>query len=273
MIWVLTKTNHKLSIHPWVRIWLRAGPIGKIGITLMVMVLLVGVWGVAQVLVTATTPQSGWLGPQRPSPLAWLGGLAGTLIFLPPLFLVVDGVTDWVATRGDIEKMMVSADVVLATRGEYIGGHPMLPHGRFVYLTLAGTVESPLLIIVLPQPGGRAAKVFSMPVLDVEKTKDQLGEAGEEATVAVMLANVTFEAQFIGQRSLLNVEYIGKKGRRHQVQLGHFFWGDGEVQNWRNYIVCIQAQAETGERPYGPWKTLPSGQRTRASRKSGRLKA
>jgi hypothetical protein len=124
-------------------------------------------------------------------------------------------------------------------------------------------MDNPQLTIGLPQPEGGADKEFTMPVLDVEKANERLGEAEEEATVSVMLANVTYERQFIGQRSILSVEYIGDAGRRHQVELGHFFWGDAEVQNWRNHIVCIQHQAETGERPYGPWKSLP---RTRAKR-------
>jgi hypothetical protein len=260
MIWALTMRNHKLSVRPWVRTWLRAGAIGKSAITLGAMIVLAGVWGVVQLLVIVTTPQSGWFGPQRHSPFAWLGVLTGISIFFPPLFLGVDRVIDWLATRVDIRRMMVAPDVVLATRGEYIGGHPLLPHGRFVYLTLAGTKESPQLNIVLPRPGDTVDETFPMPVLDVEKTRERLGEVEEEATTTVMLANVTFETQFMGQRSILNVEYVGKMGRRHQVEFGHFLWGDGEVQNWRNHIVCIQAQAETGERPYGPWKTLPSGQ-------------
>ena len=102
------------------------------------------------------------------------------------------------------------------------------------------------------------AYAFSMPVVDIEKTKERLGEAEEQVTTTVMVADVTLETKFIGPRAVLNVEYIGQKGRRHQVEFGHFFLGDGEVQNWRNYIVCIQAQAETGQRPFGPWKTLPA---------------
>ena len=259
MVWYFTKRNHQLSIHPWVRAWLGAGPIKKILIVLVIMALLAAIWGAVQALILATTRGGGWLTPSRPSPFTWLGKLVGMLLFLPPLAWIVDGVVDWRDTRNDIAKMMSSPDVVLATRGEYIGGHPRLPHGRFVYLTLAGTLENPQLNIVLPQPEGKPDEVFSMPVLEVEKTKERVLEAEEEATGTIMLANVTFETQFIGQRSRLSVEYVGKAGRRHQVELGNFLFGDGEVQNWRNYIVCIQAEADTGEKPYGPWKSLPSG--------------
>ena len=96
-----------------------------------------------------------------------------------------------------------------------------------------------------------------MPILDVEKTQEKLGEVTEEVKTTVSLASISFETQVIGPRSVLQVEYIGKQGRRHQVEFGHFFYGDGEVQNWRNHIVCIQSQTETGDRPYGPWKDLP----------------
>jgi hypothetical protein len=36
--------------------------------------------------------------------------------------------------------------------------------------------------------------------------------------------------------------------------------GSAKVQNWRNFVVCIQAEADMGKSPYGPWKSLPKGQ-------------
>jgi len=267
MIWYFTRREHDLSIHPRVRAWLRAGPIGKGAIIFGMMVLLVGLWGAAQVLVMETMPPSYLFGPKRVSPYLWVRSLAGTMIFIPPLLLVIDMITDSLVTKSDIRERMKHANVALVTRGEYIGGHPMLPHGRFVYLKLWGNMENPQLSIGLPDEAGGADKEFAMPVLDVEKTKERLGEAEEEMTTTIMLANVTYERRFIGERSILSVEYIGEMGRRHQVEVGHFFWGDAEVQNWRNHIVCLQHQAETGERPYGPWKSLPSKQRTQAARK------
>ena len=266
MIWYLTKTKHELSIQPWVRRWLRAGPVGKILKTLVAMALLGAIGGVLWVMAMVATPNTGWMEPRRVNffsvLFSVLAGLVALLTQVPLLFLIVDSIMDRKRTRGDIRRLMRSPDVVLATRGEYIGGHPMLPHGRFVYLTLGGTLENPLLNIILPKTKGMADEVFSMPVLDVEKSREGVGEAAEETTATVVLANITFEAQLMGRRSLLDVEYIGNTGRRYQVELGHFFLGDGEVQNWRNFMVCIQAEAETGQSPHEPWETLPSGQPT-----------
>ena len=51
-------------------------------------------------------------------------------------------------------------------------------------------------------------------------------------------------------------------GRKQVVAITRFLFGNGEVQAWHNYISCIQAEADTGKPPYGPWKSLPAGQAT-----------
>lgn len=172
---------------------------------------------------------------------------------------VVEVIVEGKVTRDDLSRMMRSPNVVLATRGEYIGGHPQLPHGRFVYLTLGGALENPLLSIVLPRAGGLADDSFAMPILDVQKTSQSVAPTGEETTVNVTLASVTFRAKFLGEQATLNVEYIGQVGRKQDVELTRFFFGNGELQGWHNYVICIQAEADTGRPPHGPWKSLPRG--------------
>jgi len=54
----------------------------------------------------------------------------------------------------------------------------------------------------------------------------------------------------------LNIEYTSA-GRKYQIELGSFLRGNDEVQQWKNFLTCTQAEADTGKVPYGPWKTLP----------------
>ena len=257
MIWERTKRDHNLSINPWVRAWVRGSWVVKALLTLGLTGFLGMVWLMIRLVALGSSLGSGLLQQRGSSPLDWLGSLAGFLFFLVPVVLVADRVHDDRVTRADITRLMAKPDIVLATRAEYIGGHPKLPHGRFVYLALGGSLEAPHVTLILPGPG-ETQDVFSMPVVDVEQATEGVGEA--EETVSAMLAKVILETEVIGQRALLNVTYAGEMGRRHVVELGHFLFGDGEVQNWRNHIVCIQSEADTGEQPYGPWKSLPSSQ-------------
>lgn len=271
MIWYFFKSDHNAAIRPRIRAWLRSGLIGKILTTLVVLFFLGGLWVILNYLALLTAYSGGFFQPSQFNFFGFLAKVVAFCAFIVFLFPFLDNYVDSRVTRNEIKRMESSPDVMLATRGEYIGGHPLLPHGRFVYLTLGGTLQNPQLKIVLPQPVEKGDKVFSMPVLDVEKTQEKIGEATEEIKTKVMLASVSLETQFIGPRSVLQVEYIGKQGRRHQVEFGHFFYGDGEVQNWRNHIVSIQSQAETGERPYGPWKDLPIPRAKRADKGNAKL--
>lgn len=251
MIWYLTKGSHKWSIHPLVRAWLRAGGLARF---IVIVVASVG-------LALLSSPVFGALalifGNGKFS--QFIRGLPSILIWGAWIFWVIDTYMENRTTRGDVKVLLASPNVVLATRGEYIGGHPQLPHGRFVYLTLGGTRENPQLSMVLPGAGGKSDDSFAMPVLDLQKTTQKLEKTGDETTVNVTLASVTFRAKFLGEQATLNVEYIGQAGRKQGVEITRFLFGNGEIQTWRNYIVCIQAEADTGKPPYGPWKTLPVG--------------
>lgn len=248
MIWYLTRSNHRLAIQPWVRAWLRTGWKVRflfiIGFTILLGAFTTSLrWGLAMQFGRNEFLE---IAPQVVIAVIWILGV---------LEVIVEGKV----TRDDLGRMMRSPNVVLATRGEYIGGHPQLPHGRFVYLTLGGALENPLLSIVLPRSGGMADDSFAMPVLDVQKTSQSVAPTGEETTVNVTLASVTFRAKFLGEQATLNIEYIGQAGRKQDVELTRFFFGNGELQGWHNYVICIQAEADTGRPPHGPWKSLPGG--------------
>jgi hypothetical protein len=136
-----------------------------------------------------------------------------------------------------------------------------LPHGRFVYLNLSGTRENPQLRVVLPQPAGQQALIFALPLLDVQEASERRELANADLAMGQAMANsladVRFRSKGWGQQAFLNVAYTGPAGRKHVVEFGNFLLGDEEIQNWRNYIVCSQAEADTGEKPYGPWISLP----------------
>ena len=99
----------------------------------------------------------------------------------------------------------------------------------------------------------------------MQKTTEKKEKDGSETTLSVGTSFLTFRAKLLGERAVLNVEYVAQAGRKQRVEFANFLAGNGEVQTWRNYIVCIQAEADTGEKPYGPWKSLPS--RTKAPEK------
>jgi hypothetical protein len=251
MIWYLTKGNHKWSIHPLVRAWLRAG-----GLTRFVVVA-----GVSVLLSLAASPVFAVIAQifGRGEFSQFIRGLPRILVWGAWILWVIDAYMDKRTTRGDLKKLLVSPNVVLATRGEYIGGHPQLPHGRFVYLTLGGVMENPLLNIVLPRAGGIPDDTFAMPILDLQKTTQSVAKTGDEATVNLTLASVTFRAKLLGEQATLKVEYIAQAGRKQTVEITRFLFGNGEIQTWHNYVICIQAEADTGQPPYGPWKSLPRG--------------
>lgn len=235
MVWALSKGNHELSCSRWVRWWLRAG----LGPRFIVTVMLAAIaGGGVMLLIGATTPTSFSLGSRGNSPLMPLTWLPAAIILL----FVLDALWDNLDTNGELSSLKARRDVVLATRGEYVGGHPKLPRGRFLYLLLEGSLENPKLTLLLP-PATKPV-LFPMPVLDLEKTKSQL-------------AKIVSQTAILGRKLTLTIEYTGEAGRKHEVELSHFFHGASEVQGWRNYIVCIQAEAETGQPPYGRWKSLP----------------
>jgi hypothetical protein len=187
-------------------------------------------------------------------------GLFGFMAMVPFGFWLLDGFVDARVTSGQIKKLMTRDDVVLATRAEYTGGHPQLPHGRFAYLTLAGTRENPALTLLFPgnEPTTHD-ELFEVPLLDVDKHDSKTDEA--ESPAGELLASLSEKPakMFAEERVTLNVRYQGLGGRKHIVELTSFYHGGDEVRNWRNYLVCAQAEADTGVTPRLPWKSLRSG--------------
>jgi hypothetical protein len=235
MIWWFASSDHEFAISGWVRNWLRSSFADR---SLQVLFLSVPWW-------------MGWavLSALAKNAVPFL--LAGSI---PVSLLLLDAIIDHYYTNGKIDGLMRLGDVVLATRAEYVGGHPELPHGRFAYLTIEGTRENPRLTIIFPNPDGDDA--FDIPLLDLDKTK-QTSEKAESLAGSLLASLTDRPSRFLSNdRVTLNVDYQGSGGRKHKVELTSFFRGADEIRNWRNYLICAQAEADTGVKPYGPWKSL-----------------
>ncbi|MEX2246944.1 MAG: hypothetical protein WEC75_09670 [Dehalococcoidia bacterium] len=240
MIWWYTSTRHESSIGSFARTW--------IGGSLLDRLVIASMYGSVTIVVAMG------LGLLSRSPEAFVFFfLAGTT---PWWFWVYDTIIDHYHVRGDLAKYLAQDDVVLATRCEYIGGHPELPHGRFAYLLLEGSRQNPNLTLGFPAPPGQPMIFFSMPVLDLTKTKADTEEAPSIAAAMISGINEKAGGLLKSEQVTLSVDYQGAAGRRQKVELTHFFGGGGEVRNWRNYLICAQAEADTGKRPFGPWKSL-----------------
>jgi hypothetical protein len=173
---------------------------------------------------------------------------------------------------GDLQKYASSDDVIMATRCEYQGGHPQLPHGRFAYLLLEGTREDPNITLGFPAPPGQTPDHFTMPLLDLvsmgETSRQHDSPAGDVVmnVIGEMTMNTSLKeaaGKFLRpERVTLVVQYQGAAGRKHDVEVTNFFHGNGEIRNWRNYLICAQAEADTGVVPFGPWKSLKPGMPT-----------
>lgn len=237
MIWWFTSTRHDLSITGWTRRWIAGSLLDR--------------------LVMLLTPATAWwllTGLFALSSKSY--GAAIILGSVPIAFWILDAIIDHYHVRGDLAKYLSQDDVILATRCEYVGGHPQLPHGRFAYLLLEGSRQNPNLTLGFPAPPGQAIEFYSMPVLDLDKTKPE--SSTEQSTLGSMLAGLDEKAgkMFQAERVTLVVHYAGDAGRKHKVELTHFFHGNDEVRTWRNYLVCVQAEADTGVKPHEPWKSL-----------------
>lgn len=239
MVWWFTARSHMSSISAPVRNWLRASGLDKFILFLPLTAAVIIVGEIFAYLVKSDE-------------------LAVIAFIAPFSFWAIDAVMDQRVTGGDIKKMMARDDVVLATRAEYIGGHPRLPHGRFVYLTLSGTRENPILTMVFPGNDEIPEETYEVPLLDLDKTEAKSETA--ESLAGSILASISEKPgkMFAGERVTLSVKYQGSGGRKHLVELSSFFHGNDEVRNWRNYLVCAQAEADTGVEPRQPWKSLKS---------------
>jgi hypothetical protein len=258
MIWWFTSTRHDLAIKSWVRQWIGGTMLDR----WLQITLIGGVWFVFWNFWILLAIQGG----------SKAGGVVLFLMFiasLPWWFWIADMIVDHFHVQADLQKYTGSDDVIMATRCEYQGGHPQLPHGRFAYLLLEGTREDPNITIGFPAPPGQTPDHFTMPLLDYagsnqEKSQHEspIGEA-----VAGMIGEMTKNASLKEaagkllrpEKITLTVQYQGMAGRQHGVELVNFFNGNGEIRNWRNYLICAQAEADTGVVPFGPWKSLKPG--------------
>ncbi len=235
MVWWFTSTRHELAIG-WARTWLGASFADRFFHTLFIGLPWWAFWGFVSLM------------SRSQDPLFLFG-------WVPWLFWIVDAIVERQHTNGDLNNLMSHDDVVLATRAEYVGGHPELPHGRFAYLTLEGDRENPTMTITFPGPNEEDDS-FDIPLLDIEKTKPE--SDADQSLTSTLLATLTERpGRFLaGERVTLNVDYHGPGGRKHTVELTSFYHGNDEIRNWRNYLICAQAEADTGARPFGPWKSL-----------------
>jgi hypothetical protein len=174
-------------------------------------------------------------------------------VFALSIFFVVDLVWDSLGTRRDLATIAAREDVILATRGEYVGGHPSLPHARFVYLSISGTQKSPYVGIILP---GFQPIEYKIPLIDITDTKSGIDEKfGKPNIFNFTLTSIT-PSIWKGNRTAINIEY-SLTGRKYMVEIGSFIRGNDEVQMWKNYLICTRAETDTNEKPYGQWKSLP----------------
>ena len=240
MVWWFTSTSHESAIAPLVRTWIRASIVDRFFLTFVYSIPWWGFWFVFSVVFRTT------------SPIVLMG-------WAPWLFWIVDAIVDHYHTNGDLKNMMSRQDTVLATRAEYVGGHPELPHGRFAYLALKGSRQNPNLTLTFPTQDGKAF-LFDIPLLDISETKPQADhdESLTQQILEPILASLSYRPGplFKGERVTLNVGYQGPAGRKHTVEFTSFFRGNDEIRDWRNYLVCAQAEADTGVKPFGPWKSL-----------------
>lgn len=237
MIWTFTRRAYWVSTSRLVRWWLRMTTFDKFIITIGIVILAL----LASVFVFLSR-FSNWLAGNLPKV---------ALAFL--IFFVVDLIWDFFVTQGDLKAMEDREDVLLATRCEYIGGHPELPLGRFVYLTLGGTKTNPILSVIFYSFEGIK---FDINLIDITDTKSAIDDKfGKPGFFNISMTSIT-PSIWKGYRSTLNIEYT-KAGRKYKAEFSSFLGGNDAVQMWKNYITCMMAEADTGVKPYGDWKSLP----------------
>lgn len=280
MLWSLTKWNHKLSSNRLVRWWLRMTVLDRFIMVITVNIIHViasffafSFWLVnflAHMLVEGAVsgPLSNYLGEEVVSGGSFILGFmnfnSAIIIFFEviftlavwafSIFFVIDIIWDFIITRRDLRNFTAKNNVILATRGEYVGGHPILPHARFVYLVISGTQQSPYVGIILP---GFEPVIYKIPLIDITDTKSGIDEKfGKPASIFNFSLTSITPSMWKGSRSSINIEYA-LTGRKYVVEIGSFIRGNDEVQMWKNYLTCAGAEADTGKKPYGHWKSLP----------------
>jgi hypothetical protein len=253
MIWRRTASNHLGAIGGFARQWLGGTMLDR-----LIPVTLIGwLWCALWLLLGLIS--------QEPSVLLLL------LLFVCPIpwgLWLLDALLDASQVKQDIAGF-AKEGAILATRCEYLGGHPQLPHGRFAYLLLEGTKQNPNLTIVFPavlannngtpvptEPMN--AERFILPILDLGKMKPEKGSDASPAADLATAINAGAGRMLRPERLTFVVDYDGNGGRKHKVEFTNFFHGNNEIRNWQNYLVCAQAQADTGIEPHAPWVALPN---------------
>jgi len=277
MLWSLTKWNHKLSTMRLTRWWLRMTVLDRLILVIGIdfLFLIYSFFAFILWLIhyggSALSGAGGLLGSLSSSHipvgirfiLGLLNFISGIAVFFEVVFLIivlalsiffiVDLIWDSLGTRRDLATLVTKEDVILATRGEYVGGHPSLPHARFIYLTITGTQKNPYVGIILP---GFQPIEYKIPLIDITNTKSGIDDKfGKPSVFNFFLTSIT-PSVWKGYRSAINIEYTSA-GRKYLVEVGSFLRGNDEVQMWKNYLTTAQAEADTGEKPYGQWKSLP----------------
>ena len=215
-----------------------------------------------------------------------IGGVT-TILSAIALFLVtLDAIgIDTFVVSGRLSQIARERRAILVTRGEYVGGHPLLPEGRVLYLSLEGKLQSPQLSLLVPR--GRetapepslhsvrrrarktiALKEFPVPLLELigmERPKEEFSSLGNAVIESILTRRIS--QGWRGERLYLVVQYLAEWGKQQEVTFTAFSGGKEEVQRWSNYIVCAAGEAArfdektgaVGEMPYGRWKSLPVG--------------
>jgi len=288
MLWSLTKWNHKLSTTRLVRWWLRMTVLDRfilVAISNFLFLVysfftfilwLMNYGGKALSGAMDSDLFSSFASAAVPTGIKFVLGLlnfvSGVAVFFEFVFLiyafglsvffVIDLVWDYVGTRRDLANIASKEDVLLSTRGEYMGGHPSLPHARFVYLIISGTQKSPYVGIILP---GFHPVEYKIPLIDITDAKTGVDEKfGKPGIFNFSLTSIT-PSVWKGNRTAINIEY-SLTGRKYIVEIGSFIRGNDEVQMWKNYLVCTRAEADTNEKPYGQWKSLPEKEKKAAKK-------
>jgi len=282
MLWSLTKWNHKLSTTRLARWWLRMTVLDRFILVVVsnflflvysffAFILWMINYGSRAMLEAASSDFFGLFSSSDiPAGLSFVLGLLNFVswvavlfefvlliaVFALSVFFIIDLVWDFLGTRRDLMNIASREDVILSTRGEYMGGHPSLPHARFVYLIISGTKKEPYVGIIFPsfQP-----TEYKIPLTDITGTRSGIDERyGSPSIFNFSLTSIT-PSLWKGSRTSFNIEY-SLSGRKYSVELGSFIRGNDEVQKWKNYLTCARAEADTGKKPYGRWKSLPDGE-------------
>jgi hypothetical protein len=263
MIALIADFSHRFAMNRWVRGWLSFHPVFRLIFVWIIAVLMIPVviaslgflsltigmitGGLSAGIADAAGLEDladAILAPIRAfTSVCCCGSLfAPQFLFGLPLGIFVFEV---VYTRSRIRRLVGQYRGVLGTKAHYLGSQPQQPHSRFVYLVLAGTRTKPDVIMVV----GR--DVFTLPVLEI------VGDRPAARAELPPEVYVHWLFSFLGAQANLVIRYAGEAGRVYSVEFSNFWGGAVEAQKWVNFVVSSRYQAETGEEPYRPWKSLP----------------